>query len=362
MASIASFRDTLCTSNVFMNHSGAWGIKELESCPDGRLCGVMLRLMYLHALAIPGEPRTVSCVGSLVRYKMTEPFLQMHCDAVAPELRTALRKACEVLDSDPHIRDAHSATSSVVVAEAGDRGGRGSLDGGRQSESSEKIPSLFDRGRLLRTGIVVHIRPEEAGQVAEERIAALSKACCETCVFYVLCGDSEVLPAPKSEEEETARGLSALQIGMCLTDAFEANSMTPGPLVVCEFPRENLDGVLPAQANISSHQLTFLCEGQRCMQVTETWKLYSAKGSKFAAFHDREETDPEEERWWIDALKDAQACGNCGTLHVELRCSRCRKMSYCDRHCQKAHWKFHKAACNSNPAVPYAPSSTVQYQ
>ena len=112
--------------------------------------------------------------------------------------------------------------------------------------------------------------PELLGGLSEalqDKIAALGKASPKDCVFYVLCGDSEVLPAPKDEEEDTTRGLSAMQIGMGLTDAFEAISMVPGPLVVCEFPRAPLEDVLPARANISSHQLSFLCEGQRCMQA-----------------------------------------------------------------------------------------------
>jgi len=119
----------------------------------------------------------------------------------------------------------------------------------------------------LAQGIVVHILPGESVEALQEKVGTLSKACPKDCVFYVLCGDSEVLPAPKDEEEDTARGLSAMQIGMALTGMFEESSMLPGPLVVCEFPRAPLDGVLPAQANISSHQLSFLCEGQRCMQV-----------------------------------------------------------------------------------------------
>ena len=114
---------------------------------------------------------------------------------------------------------------------------------------------------------MVHILPGQSSEALQDNIAALGKASPKDCVFYVLCGDSEVLPAPKDEEEDTTRGLSAMQIGMGLTDAFEAISMVPGPLVVCEFPRAPLEDVLPARANISSHQLSFLCEGQRCMQA-----------------------------------------------------------------------------------------------
>jgi len=152
------------------------------------------------------------------------------------------------------------------------------------------------------------------------------------------------------------RGLSALQVGMSLTNVFEAHDMLPGPLVVAEFQRDSIDGVLPAGANISSHQLAYLCEGQLCMAITETWKLYGPKDGAFLAYHDKEDAiSEEEERFWIEALRDVQACGNCGELKAVLRCSRCRLTSYCNRDCQKAHWKLHKKLCNSNPAVPYAP-------
>jgi len=43
------------------------------------------------------------------------------------------------------------------------------------------------------------------------------------------------------------------------------------------------------------------------------------------------------------------ACGNCGgpgqsTLMV---CSRCKKISYCSKNCQKAHWRTHKPECTT---------------
>ena len=37
-------------------------------------------------------------------------------------------------------------------------------------------------------------------------------------------------------------------------------------------------------------------------------------------------------------------CGFCGSL-AEVKCSNCKAIYYCDRNCQKRHWKQHKTAC-----------------
>ena len=43
-------------------------------------------------------------------------------------------------------------------------------------------------------------------------------------------------------------------------------------------------------------------------------------------------------------------CAQCGNTRAStgstmLRCGRCKKVRYCDRNCQKAHWKLHKKTC-----------------
>jgi hypothetical protein len=53
-------------------------------------------------------------------------------------------------------------------------------------------------------------------------------------------------------------------------------------------------------------------------------------------------------------------CGSCGELvNGALRCGRCRSTLYCDRKCQKAHWKNgHKQECQP-PAEKLEPVAAV---
>jgi len=50
-------------------------------------------------------------------------------------------------------------------------------------------------------------------------------------------------------------------------------------------------------------------------------------------------------------VKCAAACGACGEGPAPHRCSRCKKVSYCDASCQAAHWAAHKPRCAA-PAAP----------
>lgn len=45
-------------------------------------------------------------------------------------------------------------------------------------------------------------------------------------------------------------------------------------------------------------------------------------------------------------------CAHCNTAATDLRrCSHCKKASYCNKDCQKAHWKKHKPICFGNIRV-----------
>jgi len=290
-------RGRLVRSKIFMNHTPAWGLQELTNSDVGRLHSVVARLMYLHSLAVPGGPSTV------------------FCDADAcPQLRDAVASACKTMERE-----------------------------------------LIDEPATAQ-GVVVHVVPEDTAEAIESKMKRFIQECPSTAVFYVLCGDSEVLPAPTTEEEDTARGLSALGIGRALYDVMKPAGFVSGPHVVCEFSREQVAGSVDPRVNISSHQLDYLCEGQRCMQVTETWKLYGAEGGAFMA-QQQDEVGDQEDAFWQNAMMEGHVCGNCGLSNAELRCSRCRKVSYCDRNCQKANWKKHKPQCMACPATPYAPVS-----
>eukprot|EP00741_Cyanophora_paradoxa_P022308 tig00021440_g21537.t1 len=49
--------------------------------------------------------------------------------------------------------------------------------------------------------------------------------------------------------------------------------------------------------------------------------------------------------------REARRCGACGAATEPerlLRCSRCLAVLYCDRECQRAHWKVHKKECKES--------------
>jgi len=239
-------RDRLKKAQIFMNHSGAWGLKELSQS-ESRLSAVVARLIYLHSLAAPGAPGRI------------------FCDAQHEDLHEAVRVAAKVMERE-------------VADDCADC-----------------------------QALVLHVCPDETVEALQDKLAAYVKSCASDCVFYVLCGDSEVLPAPKTEEEETQRGLSALQVGMALTEHCEPLGFQPGPLIVAEFARQQVKGVLNPRVHISSHQLEYLCEGERCMQITETWKMYAAAKGGFLHFHNETSIGSEEEKYWTDALSGSFA-------------------------------------------------------
>lgn len=43
-------------------------------------------------------------------------------------------------------------------------------------------------------------------------------------------------------------------------------------------------------------------------------------------------------------------CAFCSGDEPKMQCSRCKKVFYCDRDCQRSHWANHKAVCVSAPA------------
>ena len=41
------------------------------------------------------------------------------------------------------------------------------------------------------------------------------------------------------------------------------------------------------------------------------------------------------------------SCGHCRQPDATLRCSRCQCVKYCQKECQKAHFKLHKRSCRA---------------
>eukprot|EP00753_Platysulcus_tardus_P014812 PLAT4548.1.p1 GENE.PLAT4548.1~~PLAT4548.1.p1 ORF type:complete len:363 (+),score=156.79 PLAT4548.1:11-1099(+) len=45
-------------------------------------------------------------------------------------------------------------------------------------------------------------------------------------------------------------------------------------------------------------------------------------------------------------------CANCGAEGAKLRCSRCKKVVYCNAKCQRSDWRFHKRICQKPKKKP----------
>lgn len=47
----------------------------------------------------------------------------------------------------------------------------------------------------------------------------------------------------------------------------------------------------------------------------------------------------------VSSVTSRGVCASCRKTGASMRCSRCRKLFYCSRECQRAHWKTHKTTC-----------------
>ena len=49
----------------------------------------------------------------------------------------------------------------------------------------------------------------------------------------------------------------------------------------------------------------------------------------------------------LSSSPSSSSCDNCGALSCSLKaCSVCKSVWYCNKQCQKTHWKLHKSKCN----------------
>jgi hypothetical protein len=62
-----------------------------------------------------------------------------------------------------------------------------------------------------------------------------------------------------------------------------------------------------------------------------------------------------------DPILPALTCAFCKKTEPPMRCSRCKSIFYCDRQCQRAHWRRHKRECVVAPDSPVAsPRSSTE--
>ena len=47
-----------------------------------------------------------------------------------------------------------------------------------------------------------------------------------------------------------------------------------------------------------------------------------------------------------EVVKIKHLCHHCGRRFASKKCNACREVYYCDKSCQRAHWKEHKGECN----------------
>jgi hypothetical protein len=50
-------------------------------------------------------------------------------------------------------------------------------------------------------------------------------------------------------------------------------------------------------------------------------------------------------RFYLKNMRKGTTCGHCNNHEkLDLKCPQCRTTYYCDKKCQKEHWKIHKVA------------------
>ena len=90
-------------------------------------------------------------------------------------------------------------------------------------------------------------------------------------------------------------------------------------------------------------------------------ELSDSKKKRWHDFSNKTEVIPEDDSSSISSSDSStkksrrkvrdkfQSCVNCNSLITDHRiriCSGCRKVCYCNQHCQKVHWKTHKKICS----------------
>jgi hypothetical protein len=76
----------------------------------------------------------------------------------------------------------------------------------------------------------------------------------------------------------------------------------------------------------------------------------AAAAAAAVAVVDDAQAGEQEETKEDSTAESLRICSYCESAHDSMRtlrqCSRCKTVRYCDRGCQRAHWKAHKAQCD----------------
>ena len=90
------------------------------------------------------------------------------------------------------------------------------------------------------------------------------------------------------------------------------------------------EGIIPMLAELEPMVQTFsfpVCSEERCMARTKDIMVGLIGGQ-------------------IQEMRRL-ACGACNHANAPLRCTACKKVRYCGKECQKAHWNEHKSVCST---------------
>ncbi len=257
--------------------------------------------------------------------------------------------------------------------------------------------------------ILSFISPTESADGVAERAAGWTKPRRRPKVIAVLAGDAEIIPLPSDDESQRLLGLASMRIGMELSKMMRPAGYAAGLSVAVEFSRtRDLAGAYSPLPN--PDQFNSITGGEDVFIDAERWTFYVADAEASSAANDGVDsvgTGPTTDTAvaaagaaagdaaaaaagaaagaaaaGAAASSDASAgiaeskedaapaglgssspppplaggvptwdCSECGarSLRPLLKCARCKVTRYCDRDCQRRHWKMgHKFVCCSS--------------
>jgi hypothetical protein len=103
-------------------------------------------------------------------------------------------------------------------------------------------------------------------------------------------------------------------------------------------------------------------KGKKKAQKDDSVKCPKPVGEQLDLWPDDEAADPEVAKRALEkriagSVEKSRDCALCGKPAATARCTRCKSVVYCDRECQKSHWKAHKKICGQAELVAHEPQS-----